>query len=228
MRRLHAVLPANRGTGSGNRKPETGNREQGTGKSKTALSKNSRSARATKCVLLRDSNIRSGMEVTDVATFLRYFENVRERTRRVIHKVPAERFDFRYREDKFSFADLVRHLGAVERYMWAENVQGKPSRYPGHGPELADGHAEVLAWFEHMHQESVRIFGSLTNEDLARPCTTPGGASLATGKWLRAMVEHEIHHRGEMFVYLGLLGINAPKLFGLTSEEVKARSISIG
>jgi uncharacterized damage-inducible protein DinB len=168
------------------------------------------------------------MEVTDVPTFLRYFENLRERTRRVINSVPAEQFEFRYREGKFSFADLVRHLGATERYMWAENVQGKPSAYPGHGPELADGHADVLAWFERMHQESIGIFSALTNEDLARPCTTPGGASLAIGKWLRAMVEHEVHHRGEMFVYLGMMGITAPKLFGLTSEEVKARSTTIG
>ena len=166
------------------------------------------------------------MEVTDVATFLKYFENIRERTRRVVNSVPAEQFDFRYRPDKFSVADLVRHIAATERFMWAENVQGRPSRYPGHGPELADGHTEVQAWFERMHQESMSIFGALTNEDLARQCVTPGGASLAIGKWLRAMIEHEIHHRGEMFIYLGLMGIPAPKLFGLTSEEVKARSIS--
>src|SRR5690242_6476462 len=165
------------------------------------------------------------MEVTDVATFLRYFENIRERTRRVVNTVPAEQFEFRYREGKFSFADLVRHLGAIERFMYAENVQGKPSRYPGHGPELASGHAEVLAWFERMHQESMAIFGKLTNEDLLRKTTTPAGTPISVGKWLRAMVEHEVHHRGEMFVYLGMMGVEAPKLFGLTSEEVRQKSI---
>lgn len=166
------------------------------------------------------------MEVTDIAAFLRYFENIRERTRRVIACVPAEQFEFSYREGKFTFADLVRHIAATERFMWAENVQGKPSRYPGHGPELADGHRQVLDWFEAMHLESMEIFGRLTNDDLVKPCTTPGGAELAIGKWLRAMVEHEVHHRGEMFVYLGLMGITAPKLFGLTSEEVRARSVT--
>jgi uncharacterized damage-inducible protein DinB len=169
---------------------------------------------------------RMSMEVTDIATFLRYFENIRERTRRVVLSVPAEQFDFSYREGKFTFADLVRHVAATERYMWAENVQGKPSSYPGHGRELADGHVNVLAWFERMHQESMSIFGRLTNDDLVRPCTTPGGAQISVGKWLRAMVEHEVHHRGEMFIYLGLMGVPAPKLFGLTSEEVKARSVA--
>jgi uncharacterized damage-inducible protein DinB len=155
------------------------------------------------CVLLRASDIGCRMEVNDVTTFLKYYENIRERTRRVVEKVPAEQFDFSYREGKFSFADLVRHLGAIERYMYAENVQGKPSRYPGHGPELAEGHAAVVDWWERMHRESMSIFGCLKNEDLARRCMTPGGAELSVGKWLRAMVEHEVHHRGEMFVYLG-------------------------
>jgi uncharacterized damage-inducible protein DinB len=77
-----------------------------------------------------------------------------------------------------------------------------------------------------MHAESVAIFGALSNDDLARKCMTPGGAELSVAKWLRAMIEHEIHHRGEMFVYLGLMRITAPKLFGLTSEEVRARSVA--
>jgi uncharacterized damage-inducible protein DinB len=46
-----------------------------------------------------------------------------------------------------------------------------------------------------------------------------------TGKWLRSMAEHEIHHRGQIYLMLGLLGIATPPLYGLTSEEVRARSI---
>ena len=47
-----------------------------------------------------------------------------------------------------------------------------------------------------MHAETVGILSGLTAEDLKRECTTPAGTKLATWKWLRAMVEHEIHHRG--------------------------------
>jgi uncharacterized damage-inducible protein DinB len=38
------------------------------------------------------------------------------------------------------------------------------------------------------------------------------------------MVEHEVHHRGQLYLYLGMLGVPTPPLYGLTSEEVKARS----
>jgi uncharacterized damage-inducible protein DinB len=43
-------------------------------------------------------------------------------------------------------------------------------------------------------------------------------------KWLRSMTEHEIHHRGQIYLYLGILGVPTPPLYGLTSEEVRARS----
>ena len=41
------------------------------------------------------------------------------------------------------------------------------------------------------------------------------------------MTEHEVHHRGQIYLYLGMLGVKTPPLFGLTSEEVRARSVSI-
>jgi uncharacterized damage-inducible protein DinB len=37
-------------------------------------------------------------------------------------------------------------------------------------------------------------------------------------------VEHEVHHRAQIYVYLGMLGIATPPIYGLTSEEVTERS----
>jgi len=153
-----------------------------------------------------------------------YWEKVRQRTLRVIACIPPEKFDWSCREGKFSFADIIRHLGAIERYMYGENAQLKPSRYPGHGKELADGPANVLAFLERMHRESVDIFSRLTDSDLNQKCLTPGGTPITVWKWLRAMVEHEVHHRSQIYVYLGILGIPTPPIYGLTSEEVRERS----
>ena len=50
------------------------------------------------------------------------------------------------------------------------------------------------------------------------------GASLRVSKWLRAMIEHEVHHRGQIYLYLSMLDIPTPPLYGLTEEEVKRRS----
>jgi uncharacterized damage-inducible protein DinB len=164
------------------------------------------------------------MEITNSESFLRYFENIHGRTRRVIACIPADRLEWRPQPGMFSFGDLVRHLAAIERWMFAENAQCRPSRYPGHGTDLADGHSATLAYFDRMHEEAMSIFRGLTPEDLVRPCTTPGGAAMPVWKWLRAMVEHEVHHRGQIYLMLRLLDVATPPLYGLTSEEVQARS----
>jgi uncharacterized damage-inducible protein DinB len=165
------------------------------------------------------------MEITNAEAFLAYFEKVRERTLRVASRIPRDRLEWSYRAGKFSFGDLLRHLGAIERYMFAENAMLRPSRYPGHGRELADGYDAVFAYLHRMHAEAVDIIAGLTPADLQRRCVTPGGAELAVWKWLRSMAEHEIHHRGQIYVYLSMLGLESPPLYGLTSEEVRARSV---
>jgi uncharacterized damage-inducible protein DinB len=164
------------------------------------------------------------MDDKNIREFLDYYEKVRQRTMKVITCIPREQYDWTCRERKFSFADIIRHLAAIERYMYAENAQRKPSRYPGHGKELADGPENVLEFFHRMHHESMEIFGMLSEEDLQQKCITPGGTPIRIWKWLRAMVEHEIHHRAQIYTYLGMLEIATPPIYGLTSEEVRERS----
>ena len=97
-----------------------------------------------------------------------YWEKVRQRTLKVMACIPPDKFDWRYAEGKFSFADIIRHLATIERYMYAENVQLKPSRYPGHGPDLADGPENVMAFFHRLHQESVYCFRAISTSSLVR------------------------------------------------------------
>jgi len=166
----------------------------------------------------------SAMEMNDTKQFLDYYSKIRSRTLRVIDCIPPDKIEWTYKEGKFTLGDIIRHLATIERYMYAENAQFRPSRYPGHGQALAAGHKAVLQLFNDLHEESMEIFSKLTPDDLNRKCLTPGGVSITLWKWLRAMVEHEIHHRGQMFVYLGLLGEKVPPLYGLTSEEVLLKS----
>ncbi len=164
------------------------------------------------------------MLIERVEDFLLYFERIRARTRAVVRAITEDGLEWRYDADRFSFGDLVRHVAATERWMWAENVRGLPSRYPGHDVELADGRQAVWEYFDTMHEQAMAIFSSLTPDHLRRKCPTPGGVELTTWKWLRAMTEHEIHHRGQMYLILGMLGIEAPPLYGLTEREVFANS----
>jgi uncharacterized damage-inducible protein DinB len=163
------------------------------------------------------------MEIRDRQTFLSYLDSTHVRTRRVIERVPAADLEWAPAPGKFSFGDLIRHLACIERYMYAETVQGKPSLYAGHGRELADGRDAVLAFHDRLHAESRAIFASLTPAQLEGKCLTPAGTPITTWKWLRAMFEHEAHHRGQLYLMLALRGVSTPPLFGLTSEEVAAR-----
>jgi uncharacterized damage-inducible protein DinB len=164
------------------------------------------------------------VEIRTIEPFLDYYEKVRGRTMRVARCIPPEKLDWTYAEGKFTLADLLRHLAAAERFMFAENVRLRESLYPGHGKELADGHDEILAYMSRLHGEAMDIFAALTDQDLQRKCATPNGTQITVWKWLRSMTEHEIHHRGQIYLYLGMLGIKTPPLYGLTSEEVLERS----
>lgn len=153
-----------------------------------------------------------------------YFEKVHERTMRVVHCIPPDKVDWTPREGKFTLGDLARHIATTNRYLFAEVAQGKPSRYAGCGRDLAATCSEIICFMENLHRESLEIISRLTDADLHEKCITPNGSPITTWKWLRSMVEHEIHHRGQLYTYLGLLGVPTPQLYGLTSEQVAVRS----
>src|SRR5580765_7763997 len=167
------------------------------------------------------------MKITSVKPFLDYYGRIRERTNKLINLIRPEHMDYAYMPGKFTIADEVRHIAAIERCMFAETIAGRKSSYQGCGKELADGYENVLKYFNDRHREALEIFSQLSDDDLKRKCITPANAEIAVWKWLRAMVEHEIHHRGELYIYLNLLKIKTPPLFGLTSEEVQELSTKI-
>lgn len=166
------------------------------------------------------------MEITSVSSFLDYYARVRERTNRLIQVVQPEHLDFSYKPGKFSVGDEIRHIATIERYMFCETIAGRKSAYAGCGKELADGLENTLGFFNRLHKESLEIIGNLSDGDLQRKCMTPGKAEMAVWKWLRAMTEHEIHHRAQLYLYMNMLDVKTPPIFGLTAEEVQERSQS--
>ena len=156
--------------------------------------------------------------------FIDYLGRVHDRTRRVVLLMPPDDVEWAPKPGGFTLGGLVRHLAGIERWMYAENALGRPSRYPGHGPELADGFDAVLAYYDRLHAEARAIFEGLDAAALARKVTTPAGTPITLWKWLRAMLEHEAHHRGQLYLMLALREVPSPPLYGLTSEEVLARS----
>lgn len=162
--------------------------------------------------------------MTNFSQFLDYYEKVRARTLKVVNCIPPDKIEWSIKQGRFSLGDIVRHLAAIERYMYAENALQRQSRYPGCGKELASGYEDVVNFLNATHRESMEIFRGLSEEDANKKCVTPGGAEITIWKWLRLMAEHETHHRGQLYTYLAILNVPTPPIYGLTSEQVIARS----
>jgi uncharacterized damage-inducible protein DinB len=166
------------------------------------------------------------MDVSSTERFVRYWQRIHTRSRRVIRCIPADRIDWAPRVGMWTLGSLVRHLAVIERYMFIETACGRASRYTGNEQEPAAGLDHLVALYDRLHNDSVTIVSAFPDARLRERCTTPAGADLPVGAWLRAMIEHESHHRAQIYTLLGILGVPTPPLFGLTAEEVAARGLA--
>jgi uncharacterized damage-inducible protein DinB len=163
-----------------------------------------------------------------ISSFAAGWSNARERTIHVLERLPESELEWSYAPCRFTFGDQFRHLAGIERFMFAENVSGRLSRYPGHALSLATGLSGIRSHMGQCHKEALVIFRGLSESQLQGKCLTPAGTPITGWKWLRAMLEHEAHHRGQLYLMASMRGIAIPPLYGLTEEEVLARSLPTG
>lgn len=160
------------------------------------------------------------MEIKTIENFLSYFEKTRQITRKVVEVVPPDKLDWSYRTGKFTLGDLIRHIAAIERHVFAEMAIGNRPNYQGCGKELADGFPAVLHYFDAMHAESLALFKTLNDRSLDQNIRSVDGKEIVLGSFLRALFVHEIHHRGALCIYLNMLGVETPPIIGLKEEQV--------
>lgn len=155
---------------------------------------------------------------------LRALDTARGRTVRLARLIPESLLDWAPTPDAFTCADIVRHLAATERFLFTEVAMGRPSRYPGHDRSLAYGREGVLAYLDDLHEQSMQLLETLPDDRLDRMVTTLSGAQIPAWRWLQLAVEHEAHHRGQLYLMLRLRGVATPPLFGVTEDHVRAKS----
>lgn len=160
------------------------------------------------------------MEIKSMHNFLKYFEKTRQQTNRVIEAIPHDKYDWTYKQGKFTFGDLLRHIASIERNVFAEVVKGNKPNYKGCGKEISDCYVTVLHYFNEMHKQSIEIFQTVSDIALSQTIRSLDGKDIQLGNFLRALIVHEVHHRGAMCIYLNLLGIESPPVIGLKEEQV--------
>src|SRR6478609_10090073 len=112
---------------------------------------------------------------SDLQSFLDYLASVHTRTQRVVECIPPDALEWVPAPGRWSAGDQVRHLAGIERWMYAETVVGRPSRYPGHGRALADGLPAVLAYYDALHEAARAQFAALPPAQWTAHVRTPAG-----------------------------------------------------
>jgi uncharacterized damage-inducible protein DinB len=104
--------------------------------------------------------------------------------------------------------------------MFAGGIATGKWRYPGHQRKEGENLETLLADLESTHAEAMVLLNLLEGTDLFEPRPSIKGVPVKTWRLLMAMIEHEVHHRSQLAVYLSLMGVQPPQIYGLSLEEV--------
>jgi uncharacterized damage-inducible protein DinB len=162
------------------------------------------------------------------AAFLRAFDDEMELLRRTLERVPVDRLGWRPHPRARTAGELADHLARIPGWvpgMLAHDGydlagDGDP-RAPGPAPR---SRAELLARLEANRERARTAIAARSEVELAAPWVlTRDGvrrAGMTKHEALRRFVlDHVIHHRGQLTLYLRLLDAPVPALYGSSADE---------
>jgi len=139
------------------------------------------------------------------------WERIHKRTLRLIKVAPDDRYDWKPTDSAMTLGELVNHLYQSDLGFADALATGA---YPSAPPSFTNT-AELVAAYSASHAagvEKVRAIPAEAGEETIAPF---GPKSAMPRQALLAIaLEHEIHHRGQLYVYLRMLGCEVPALFG--------------
>ena len=159
-----------------------------------------------------------------VDALLPEFDHEMSKTRTVLERVPEDRFDWKPHAKSFSLGALATHVATLPT--WATETLTHSEIDVGGQPPLSalPSRSDILATFD-KHVAAARA--ALTNrtdaELLAMWSLKRNGKtifSMPKTAVLRSFVlSHLIHHRGQLTVYLRLLDVPVPAIYGPSADE---------
>lgn len=157
--------------------------------------------------------------IASVAAFSDYWQQIHRRTREVAAALPSDRLDWRPAPDEFSAADLVRHIASARRMNILSATLGE-GVYPGHDERFGVTLRDLLHYLDATHAEVSNRLAGMPDEELTESRRGASGRAYPAWDILMGMVEHEVHHRSGLAMYLTLMGVAAPPLYGLYVEDL--------
>jgi len=152
------------------------------------------------------------------------FDHETNTTRRVLERVPDDKLDWAPHEKSMSLGELAGHLGGVVGWGLTTltasefNLHGSPRPAP---PASKD--ALLKAWDDIVSKTRDALVGRTDAELLSPWALKDGHQTIFTmpkvAVWRSMVLNHLIHHRGQLSVYLRLLDVKVPSIYGPSADE---------
>ena len=161
------------------------------------------------------------------ATLLPEFDQEMAGTRKTLERVPREAFDWKPHPKSFAMGDLATHLANIPYWMTVtltlDSFDASPGGKPLSFPRAASPE-ELLGRFDSSVAEARAVLAKTTDAAFGAPWTLlANGESLFTMPRIECIrgyvLNHSIHHRAQLGVYLRLKDLPVPALYGPSADE---------
>jgi uncharacterized damage-inducible protein DinB len=148
-------------------------------------------------------------------------------TRRVLERVPDAQWVWKPHAKSSSLGDLAAHIASLPSWiavsMESDVFDVLPKRGPAWRPDACATSREVLALFDAKVAQARAALESCPDAHFEKPWSLMAGErkilSMSRARVARSFVmSHLIHHRGQLTVYLRLLDVPLPKVYGPTAD----------
>jgi uncharacterized damage-inducible protein DinB len=153
--------------------------------------------------------------------FLREFDGEMETTRRVLERVPSDRLEWSPHPKSMTLKKLAGHV--LELASWGVRIDESSFEVGTRKRPEFDSVSELLAQFDEAVAASRGSIARKSDEDLRERFTvTRGGTTYQMSKaslLRRVFLNHLIHHRGQLSVYLRCNDVPVPPIYGPSADE---------
>ena len=157
--------------------------------------------------------------------FLPEFDQEMAGARKVLERVDFMHRDFRPHERSWTLLELATHLANLPVWLpLTLATEELDLQTPIPSPEIPEDPGELLARFDANVARARDALQSATEETLGAGWTLRRGetvlVTLPRVAVVRSMIlNHMIHHRGQLTVYLRMTGAPVPGLYGRSADE---------
>jgi len=156
---------------------------------------------------------------------IREFEKESNTTKKLLERIPDDRLEWKPHEKSMTMARLATHVAEMPAWapIIAESDELDLAAREGH-PRAPESHEEILDLFQKHVEGFNRALAGKSDQELMRPWKLKNGSciilELPRVVALRSLVmNHLIHHRGQLSVYIRLNNIPLPSIYGPSADE---------